>query len=295
MSQKILLPIEFRFEVPRVFWQRAVVRLVGWQAGVTNAPVVEIVEPTEHAGARLTMTIESMPTDIAAEVKQLSRIYPVFPEGLLGGPTRLSDEIERVFGTRSLDALLSSVPPSRRLWRALFGSDDHPVDPWVLRDEFLHLRPTSDLIEFLNHWGKWGQEDYNHPIGSLSRDNADLHVMFPEAIWLDQRRIRSAMISRHDEWLLKADVLSRFESSGAGPCFSVVARTCYSAIELTITLDFLRDFEFRACARKDCRLPFRVESKHKRKYCNPACAHLAAVRRGRKKAAKPRESARKES
>ena len=47
---------------------------------------------------------------------------------------------------------------------------------------------------------------------------------------------------------------------------------------MTTTIDLLKQFEFRTCARPDCAKPFPVKSKHENDYCPQYCAHLESVR-----------------
>jgi hypothetical protein len=49
----------------------------------------------------------------------------------------------------------------------------------------------------------------------------------------------------------------------------------------TVQFKLAQGSAFRTCARKDCRLPFEITSKHKRRFCSQYCAHLTSLRKRR--------------
>jgi hypothetical protein len=69
-----------------------------------------------------------------------------------------------------------------------------------------------------------------------------------------------------------------------GNAFAVVETiTAWEMLVATTHLDLLRGSKFGICQRKDCAIAFPKVSKHDRKYCSQACAHLVAVRKSRKR------------
>ena len=50
----------------------------------------------------------------------------------------------------------------------------------------------------------------------------------------------------------------------------------------TVQFKLAQGATFKACARKDCRLPFEVSSRHKRRFCTQYCAHITSLRKRRK-------------
>jgi hypothetical protein len=54
------------------------------------------------------------------------------------------------------------------------------------------------------------------------------------------------------------------------------------SILATVQFKLLQGAIFRTCARKDCRLPFEVTSRHARRFCTQYCAHITSLRQRRK-------------
>jgi len=50
----------------------------------------------------------------------------------------------------------------------------------------------------------------------------------------------------------------------------------------TIQFKLVQGSRFRVCARRDCRLPFEVTSRHKRRFCTQYCAHFTSLRNRRR-------------
>ena len=63
------------------------------------------------------------------------------------------------------------------------------------------------------------------------------------------------------------------------PRLTINVPCCLEALRLSVEIDMVRGVKFRQCARKDCRAPYPVETRHKRRYCSQHCAHLVSVRR----------------
>ena len=164
------------------------------------------------------------------------------------------------------------------------------INPWDLRREFLTLRrKAADLLGFLNKWGQWSE--HTRP-SRLFRTRSwqskgkeyDLAFVPPDAIWADQDTFTQALRSTPADWFARMPVANLLPSETFLHYVCEVS-TCREAIRTTITVDFLRRTKFRPCALKGCSVPFALESRHRRKYCNQYHAHLASVRRNRKLAA----------
>jgi hypothetical protein len=69
-------------------------------------------------------------------------------------------------------------------------------------------------------------------------------------------------------------------------------RDVLTAILATIHIDHLRGARFGFCHRHDCRKPFEIISKHKRKYCSQYCAPLSSMRKRQRR--KRRETGQEE-
>lgn len=153
------------------------------------------------------------------------------------------------------------------------------ADPWQARNEFFHLKEgdSQGLTDFLNRWGLWQQAE----VGFFGE------AMHIDEVWQVRARFMQAVMEPIEEWLNDSSVnqssLSFFQPRAKHPHFFFRATDCLSAIRTTITLDLLRKKKFRRCARKDCRIPFEVRSKHRRKYCTQYCGHIESVREERRK------------
>jgi hypothetical protein len=167
-------------------------------------------------------------------------------------------------------------------------------DAWIMRQDFLRLNEdTTDLVKFLNKWGAW-KPNVNYaktlvPVpGMFSlRQHPDKSYegkdyVLPSSIWQFQERCRNALMGRAIDWLSSPDSLPQLSSRHKYPHFCWSVGDCEGAIRTTITIDFLNRVKFGVCARPDCRTPFPISSRHKRKYCEQYCGHLESVRRNRR-------------
>jgi len=73
-----------------------------------------------------------------------------------------------------------------------------------------------------------------------------------------------------------------FKSSRFGPQAEVSIDGARPAIFALVQFKLVQGATFKACARKDCRLPFEVTSRHKRRFCCQYCAHITSLRHRRK-------------
>lgn len=65
----------------------------------------------------------------------------------------------------------------------------------------------------------------------------------------------------------------------------------YPSMLATIQFKLLQGAIFRTCARKDCRLPFEVTSRHTRRFCSQYCAHITSLRQRRRSERKAKRKA----
>ena len=162
-------------------------------------------------------------------------------------------------------------------------------DPWLMRREFMQLPEANDaVLSFANRWGAWN-------VGALSvhtypfrlnefiklESRPWIECLSPFLVWQERQRLKAAMLAPPEEWLSRNASLGFTASRQRFPYLGVKATTCLRAIEITITLDHLRNVRSRICARPDCDNIFTVESNHGKVYCDQYCAHLVSVRRNR--------------
>lgn len=142
-------------------------------------------------------------------------------------------------------------------------------DPWEMRREFFKCKPTTeDFVRFLNRWGRWDYSDGAIPLYQL--------VEY-------QKECMQALTQAPELWLKESGFFFLQRMTRA-PYFALDIDDCRRAIAAAITIDLLREIEFKLCARKDCGVPFEIRSKHERMYCTQRCAHLESVRKSRREA-----------
>src|ERR1017187_2407117 len=146
MAQRIDLPVEFQFKVEPVKYVRGAIRLRKWWLGYGPWELqAEISAPAEFAGfGRADDLFHVSPEDL-----------PVSVRAQLGEPEqRLSSAVKKL----DLDVFLCIHPDGYDFYHPPKG---RVIDPWHLRHDFLHLRPTSGaLLEFLNQYGRWSGITY---------------------------------------------------------------------------------------------------------------------------------------
>jgi hypothetical protein len=158
-------------------------------------------------------------------------------------------------------------------------------DPWIMREAFFTLDQSSEaLARFLGQWGDWVlpafMTDLNIDLLEQNYDEAPVYVV-PDVVWKQREEYKEALAAPPHVWMSRGNCLPAPHSQLKPPYFAMSDRTCSSAIETTITLDHLRGIPYRFCERTDCGDIFTVESRHERKFCSQACAHLVSVRRAR--------------
>jgi len=157
------------------------------------------------------------------------------------------------------------------------------IDPWELRDQFLAVKKHCDsVLNFLNRTNWHG--------GRRLRNVEDFTRL--------QELVRVALRRRPEKWqnlmpkfaekafALLSGVESTIRWNKGRPVVRVDVESPFDAIIATIKIDKMMGLRFGTCARPDCRKPYKVSSRHCRKYCSQSCAHLENVRRSRKQKSK---------
>lgn len=259
MAQILQIPVEFEFRIARVEWSVASAHVTGWWKRADGTIDTESLaaEITSHDGLAkvIRCALEDLPE------KEWEQCVNT------GGDE--DDELARAICSGWKPQLLTPSAPDRVLpWKSSEFMKLYPADAWQMRDEFLRVAANHEsAIAFLNKWGHW------------RGDFTDL-----DRILRLQSQVRKALTSSPVEWFTGSvpPYLDLWKRDPEYPFFAVRTCHCETAVCMTVTADLLRRSKFKICARKDCRVPFEVRSKHKRKYCSQYCGHLESVRKNRK-------------
>ena len=169
-------------------------------------------------------------------------------------------------------------------------------DGFEMRRQFLSIRrgDVEALVAFLNRTGPW-------TVGP--QKSFELHEF-----WSDQNKIRdlltltspSPRVMPFRVWFrqeLQPNLFNLFDYPDP-PNIVVLGKKpglCYFLPETrgtlfaSVLLDLASGARFRSCPRSDCpnhrqgTVPFKLMSRHRRRYCSQYCAHLESIRRNRAK------------
>ncbi|HWR34651.1 MAG TPA: hypothetical protein VN622_02135 [Clostridia bacterium] len=284
MAHPIQVAAVIDFATTPLRWTVGKVKSVGWvEDEISTFTVVEVTEPGEYKGLRQRMRPFVLPTELR----------DVVPFKVTG---KNSMRFRAIRENRTAEALIADFPI--KAGKRLVSYVPKEIDAWQMRDELLELDETTNgLAAFLSRYGQWDSVTLPREPVDRSSNKIVPWVTFAERVWhvsvprtaneyYDVRElISSGLLCTAANWLG-----SQFASLPFGkprpefPHLRIEARTCIDALLGTITVDHLLGTEFRVCARSDCPKIFKVESKHKRVYCDQYCGHLESVRRNRNEA-----------
>lgn len=188
-------------------------------------------------------------------------------------------------------------PPAEALARSV------QFEAWQVRDEFLSLKTDQEFLDFLNRvgrfmsvkvggWvvtGQWDADDFTRwqqmfreclRRSPASWDHVVEDVFKPKSVRLVRRIL---FVSRRFTLLLRWKDAQQREWRSSQHIAVLEARDLVTAILATIYVDHLHGTKFGFCHRHDCRMPYKIESKHNRKFCSQYCAHLESLRRMRER------------
>ena len=261
MAHTVSIPLSFEFRRAPIDWVAGRAHVIGWRNNKHVEGDTCLWAEFSNSGTpeQFGFPVEWLPEDLRTRCLAI-----LGKRGADKGVKELCSGLELPHFSHSDKPLLD---PSE------LRTHSREADAWQLRDEFLRLDvdDAEATLSFLKKWGRWRQ--------------------FPNSVDLTQiaslqRRVRQALTSPPEDWFASrwASPPAPHDRSTTFPFFKIVTDSCESAICMTTTIDLLRELKFETCARPDCGVPFRVESKHERRYCTHACAHLESVRRKRKEA-----------
>lgn len=284
----IQVPVELTFEMMPVDWHLGVAVPSGWRFASysKDEPLLKILAPSPFKGLERRVPIEFLPENLRIRIQYLVQTETERENATSNWNVRerrISKRLAACFRDELADFKVGVLICDR----PKHLGDNQPykrVDPWQMREDFLRTDSLSSLEVFLNKYGEFSRGTGPHvewnAEGNVWWESGIVH---PEQIWQRQQTVISALKAGAAKWFEKSrlELYSRPEF----PHFVHTDHFIAETIETTITADFLRGGRFRLCNRKDCRLPFKCESRHKRSYCSQYCAHLESVRRNRRKKA----------
>jgi len=170
------------------------------------------------------------------------------------------------------------------LWPDALKRTGRFTEGWGLVRRFLALDTSNQdaILDFLKETG-----DFGSPFSVDATDEREFQRVPMYAFSAIQDYVRRMILSgdpalpppwpdgRIQNYLLE------FKASRFGPQAEVSIGGTRPAIFALVQFELAQGATFKVCARKDCRLPFQIESSHKRKFCTQYCAHLTSLRRRR--------------
>jgi hypothetical protein len=179
-------------------------------------------------------------------------------------------------------------------------------DAWDCREEFLSI-PYGDnerMRLFLESVGLWldDRNEYEDQLSEVAqhRRAGHPHPVAISGLWKCQSAFKRSLIDPRAfkekfgaalgrpetlrELLNESNTVMEFPLSmelGKAATGVIPLDDAFRMLLATVFIDAVRGIRFKVCARKDCRKPFPLESKHKKKFCCWYCAHITTVRRNR--------------
>ena len=192
-------------------------------------------------------------------------------------------------------------------------------DAWDCREEFLAI-PVGDnekMRLYLESVGIWfdDRNEYENQVSEVAQHRAagHPHAVTIKGLWLFQSVLKRSLINKKAFVKKYGLALSRPETGlqllneskkvmefplsmelGKAATGVIPLDDAFRMLLATVFIDVARGIRFKVCQRKDCRKPFPLESKHKKKFCCWYCAHITTVRRNRPRS-EGKKTARKSS
>jgi hypothetical protein len=182
-------------------------------------------------------------------------------------------------------------------------------DGWELVRKYLSVKPEDErsVLEFLVAHGRFAAPEgsittahvkstglpirsvWHGPLQSVGTPTEAVQESFSlQEFAMIQDYVRRMLIVGNPTlptpW--QAEYIQRYEiafaSARSGSQAHVLVRYTFPSILATVQFKLAQGAQFRACARRDCRLPFEVTSRHTRRFCTQYCAHITSLRQRRK-------------
>lgn len=156
------------------------------------------------------------------------------------------------------------------------------LDPLDVLCKFLKLEHSeSALLEFLNETGCWDSSAGPHRVGWIwewQRVFQEL-IRHPERDW---HEVACEVIGPIGVAAVEAYLHFEFKFSKGKCWLEIRPNGTLGALIGTVIIHRALGSKLKVCKRRDCGKTFRLESRHKQKYCCYDCAHLESVRRSRR-------------
>lgn len=169
-------------------------------------------------------------------------------------------------------------------------------DVWKLRAKFFALPETNKALEsFLNETGVWSND------GRIVSHKSARHIQeFPfrtvavTEIWEHRDMLRRALLNKKAfrQGYGKSDFefQMRFQLTATAVEGVIEAIDTYQALLASVFIDVARGERFKVCARADCGKIFRLETRHRKIFCDQYCGHLVSVRSKREREGKAKRA-----
>jgi hypothetical protein len=162
-----------------------------------------------------------------------------------------------------------------------------PVDIFKLRDEFFDVTDAKEGLRFFTEFGIFGEEHRERfarfNVGLSVRDLLKWQELLRECR-LTEARHWETITRRYSYLRAVGDILQIPEFSIDLVPYPYLRLQCdcvRDAIMAANYLEKLANVKSSMCQRKGCGKVFNHETRHKRKFCDPDCAHHDAVKRSR--------------
>lgn len=180
------------------------------------------------------------------------------------------------------------------------------MDAWGCREEFLSIADGDNekMRQYLESVGIWLDDasEYENRDSEVEqhRRAGHPHPVLVSGLWKFQSMLKRSLINKRAfsenygmalgrpatglQLLIESRKVMEFPLSmelGKAATGVIPLNDAFRMLLATVFIDVLRGIRFKVCARKDCRKPFPLESKHQRKFCCWYCAHITTVRKNR--------------
>jgi hypothetical protein len=216
----------------------------------------------------------------------------LYRQNRAGGPIRMSIPLEHLPPDRReriQNGDFRGVPASKLSvleCQPSDGQESKRVDPRRLRDEFFNLEEEPDgLMRFLNRYGAWvddfrfgGWTERRIPPRPIAKPLVPVGYFWHYRTLL-ARRLEAAG-RRPESWFDSTTEPLALLRIPKYPYHSHRVAYIKDAIEMSFTIDFLKQTPISLCAREDCRKPY-VVTRPGKTFCSEKCARCVVMRRAR--------------